>query len=119
MRPDHLAKSGKKATVEGFTDRRVLSDGTRTVEIRHITGSQHAGDLLMVYFPKEKIISEADAFTPPPPTAPAPTGAPNPYTVNLVENLKTQGITAERVLPLHGRMVPIADLMKAVGHMQH
>jgi hypothetical protein len=44
--PDHLAKSGKKAMVEGVRDRRVLSDGTRTVEIRHIAGILHADDLL-------------------------------------------------------------------------
>ncbi|HUG37709.1 MAG TPA: MBL fold metallo-hydrolase [Candidatus Limnocylindrales bacterium] len=36
--PDHLARSGKKATVEGVRERRVLTDGTRTVEVRHIAG---------------------------------------------------------------------------------
>jgi glyoxylase-like metal-dependent hydrolase (beta-lactamase superfamily II) len=51
--PDHLAKSGRKAAVEGVRDRRVLTDGTRTVEIRHIAGIQHADDMLMVYLPKE------------------------------------------------------------------
>jgi glyoxylase-like metal-dependent hydrolase (beta-lactamase superfamily II) len=52
--PDHLAKSGKKVTVEGVRDRRVLTDGTRSVEVRHIAGSLHTDDLLMVYLPKEK-----------------------------------------------------------------
>ena len=63
--PDHLAKSGKKATVEGVRARWVLGDATRTVEIRHIAGIQHADDMLMVYLPKEKFLIQADAYTPP------------------------------------------------------
>jgi glyoxylase-like metal-dependent hydrolase (beta-lactamase superfamily II) len=47
--PDHLSKSGRKAAVEGVRDRRVLTDGTRTVEIRTISGIAHADDMLMVY----------------------------------------------------------------------
>src|SRR6266436_4718258 len=33
VQPDRLAQSGKKPTVEGMLDKRVLSDGTRTVEL--------------------------------------------------------------------------------------
>jgi glyoxylase-like metal-dependent hydrolase (beta-lactamase superfamily II) len=113
--PDHLAKSGKKATVEGVRDRRLLTDGTRTVEVRHIAGSLHADDLLMVYLPKEKFLIEADAYTPPAPNV-APMTPPNPFTVNLVENMTKQGLAVDQILPLHGRMVPVAELQKAAGH---
>ena len=113
--PDHLAKSGRKATVEGVRDRRALTDGTRTVEVRHIAGSAHADDLLMVYLPKEKFLIEADAYTPPAPNA-APMTPPNPFTVNLAENITKQNLAVDQVLPLHGRMVPVAELHKAAGH---
>jgi len=112
--PDHLAKSGKKATVEGVRDRRVLTDGARTVEIRQIAGIQHADDMLMVYLPKEKFLIEADAYTPPAPNA-APMSPPSPFNVSLVENLKQQGLVVDQILPLHGRMVPLAELQKAAG----
>src|SRR5215510_5483 len=112
--PDHLAKSGKKAAVEGVRDRRVLSDGTRSVEIRQIAGIQHADDMLMVYLPKEKILIEADAYTPPAPNA-APMSPPSPFTVSLTENVKNQGLAVDQILPLHGRMVPVAELYKAAG----
>jgi glyoxylase-like metal-dependent hydrolase (beta-lactamase superfamily II) len=115
VNPDHLAKSGKKAMVEGVRDRRVLSDGTRTVEIHHIAGSLHADDLLMVYLPKEKILIEADAYTPPAPNV-APMTPPNPFTVNLVANITKQGLAVDQILPLHGRIVPVAELLKAAGH---
>ena len=113
--PDHLAKSGKKPAVEGVRDRRVLGDGTRTVEIRPIAGILHADDMLMVYLPKEKLLIEADAYTPPAPNA-APMTPPNPFTVNLVDNVTKQGLAVDQILPLHGRMVPVAELLKAAGH---
>jgi glyoxylase-like metal-dependent hydrolase (beta-lactamase superfamily II) len=112
--PDRLARSGRKGTVEGVRDRRVLTDGTRNVEIHHIAGSIHADGLLMVYLPKEKLLSQADAFTPAAPTAPPP-AAVNPSSVNLAENITRLGLAVDQLLPLHGRIVPLAELHKAIG----
>jgi glyoxylase-like metal-dependent hydrolase (beta-lactamase superfamily II) len=115
LRPDHMTKSGRKPVVEGVRDRRVLTDGTRTVEIHHIAGNTHDDGLLMVYLPRERLLSEADAFTPPPANTPPPS-PPSPFTVNLADNVKRLGLAVDRVLPVHGRIVPIADLHTAVGH---
>jgi glyoxylase-like metal-dependent hydrolase (beta-lactamase superfamily II) len=115
VQPDSMAKSGRKPVVEGVRDKRVLTDGARTVEIYHIAGNAHCEGLLMVYLPKEKLLSEADVFTPPA-AGTAPPMPPSPFTVNLVDNLKTLNLAVDRILPLHGRMVPIADLHTAVGH---
>jgi glyoxylase-like metal-dependent hydrolase (beta-lactamase superfamily II) len=111
--PDHLARSGRKATVEGVRDRHVLTDGTRTVEIRHIAGILHADDMLMVYLPREKFLIEADAFTPSAPNTPM--SPPNPFNVSLAENIAKQGLAVDQILPLHGRIVPLADLHRAAG----
>jgi hypothetical protein len=100
--------------VEGVRDRRVLSDGTRTVEIHHIAGTLHDDGLLMVYLPKEKLLIEADAYTPAPPNTPAPSPA-NPFSVNLAENISRIGLAADHLLPLHGRLVSLTDLYKAIG----
>lgn len=113
--PDHLTKSGKKpAAVEGVRDRRVLTDGLRNVEIHHIAGNTHDDGLLMVYLPKERLLSQADTFTPPPANMPPPM-PPSPFTLNLVDNLARLGLTVDRLLPLHGRIVPLADLYQAAG----
>ena len=112
--PDHLAKAGRKAAVEGVRDRHVLTDGSRTVEIRHITGILHAGDMLMVYLPKEKFLIEADAYTPPAVNV-APMSPPSSFTVSLLENITKQGLAVDQILPLHGRMVPLVDLQRAAG----
>ncbi len=113
--PDHLTKSGKRpAPVEGVRDKRVLTDGARTIEIHHIAGVLHDDGLLMVYLPKERLLIEADAYTPPPPSSPPPS-PPSPFTVGLVDNIGRLGLTVDRLLPLHGRIVPLADLNQAAG----
>jgi glyoxylase-like metal-dependent hydrolase (beta-lactamase superfamily II) len=113
--PDHLTKSAKKpAPVEGVRDKRVLTDGARTVEIHHIAGILHDDGMLMVYLPKEKLLIEADAYTPGPPNTPPPS-PPSPFNVALVDNIQKLGLTVDRVLPLHGRIVPYADLLQAAG----
>jgi glyoxylase-like metal-dependent hydrolase (beta-lactamase superfamily II) len=112
--PDHLAKSGKKATVEGVGAKRVLTDGTRTVEIHHMAASNHADGMLIVYLPKEKLLSQADAFTPGPPNAPPP-AAINQNSVNLADNIKRLNLAVDQLLPLHGRIVPLSELHKAIG----
>src|SRR5690242_18847349 len=113
--PDHLTRSGKKpAAVEGVRDRRVLTDGMRTVEIHHIAGNTHDDGLLMVYLPKDRLLSQADTFTPPPTNTPPPM-PPSPFTLNLVDNLTRLGLTVDRLLPLHGRIVTLADLYQAAG----
>ena len=40
---------------------------------------------------------------------------PNAYHVNLVQNLARLNLQVDRILPLHGRMVPIAELERMVG----
>ena len=112
--PDHLTRSGKKGVVEGVRDRHVVSDATREVEIHHIAGNAHHEGLLMVYLPKERLLIQADAFTPGPANAPPPT-PPYPFTVSLADNITRLNLNVDQLLPLHGRIVPLAELSRAVG----
>src|SRR5439155_1565618 len=91
------ARVATQSVVDGVRDQRSLTDGTRTVEVRHIAGSLHADDLLMVYLPKEKFLIEADAYTPPAPNA-TPMTPPSAFTVNLVENITKQGLAVDQIL---------------------
>ncbi len=115
--PDRQAKARQQPKLEAVGDKRVFSDGTRTVEMYQIAGSMHHDGMLMVYLPKEKLLSQADAFTPAPPNASYPT-PPNPFSVNLSDNIVRLGLDVDRHVPLHGRLVPQAELNRAVGAKQ-
>lgn len=114
VNPDRLAKAKRKAVVEGVGDKRVMTDGTRTVEIHQIAGMLHHDGLIMVYLPKEKLLIQADAFSPVAANAKYPT-PPNPFTVTLADNIVRLGLNVDQHLPLHGRIVPMAELAKAIG----
>jgi len=112
MTPDALSRSPKSAVVETVNDKLVLKDSTRTVEIYHVAGSPHSATMLMVYFPAERLIAEADLYNPPaPPAANAPPAPPPvfPFAANFVENVHKLGLRVDRIMPIHGRIVPFKD----------
>lgn len=39
----------------------------------------------------------------------------NPFQVNLSDNITRLGLAVDRLLPLHGRMVPLAELYRTIG----
>src|SRR6267154_2763917 len=57
--PDRLAKAPKKPVIEAVGDKRAITDGTRTLELYHLQGSNHADTMLIAYLPKEKVLIEA------------------------------------------------------------
>lgn len=114
IKPDAMQKSGKKAVITGVSGKRSFTDGARVVDVYYIEGSVHADGFLMVHLPKEKLLIEADAYTPGAPNAPAP-AVPNALHVNLVQNIERLKLGVDQILPLHGRVVPVSELYAAIG----
>ena len=115
INPDRLSKSNKPAKFESFADKHVLSDGSRNIEIYPIYGNSHNDAFVLVYLPREKILVEADAFTPTAANAPPP-ASPNPYSVNLYDNIRKLGLDVGQIAALHGpRVVTLTDLRTAIG----
>ncbi len=112
--PDHMAQSGKSPRLVGFSGKHVISDGKRTIEVHEMQGSVHAQGFHMVWLPKERLLIEADAYTPGPPGSPPPP-APNANNVNLVQNIERLGFDVDRILPLHSRVAPMSELLAAIG----
>ena len=115
LSPDKLEQSKKAPVFQTFTDDYVLTDARRPIEIHPIQGSGHNDAFVMVYLPREKILVEADAFTPTAADAPLPT-TPNPFSVNLYENIQRLKLDVRQIAALHGpRLTTMADLRAAIG----
>jgi glyoxylase-like metal-dependent hydrolase (beta-lactamase superfamily II) len=115
INPDLLSKSGKSANFESYKAKKILTDSKKhSIEIHSIAGSSHNDAFDLIYLPKEKILIEADAYTPSngPATTPA---AINPYSVNLYDNIKKLNLDVLQIAGLHGRAVPYADLLTTIG----
>jgi glyoxylase-like metal-dependent hydrolase (beta-lactamase superfamily II) len=67
-----------------------------------MTGFDHTDDMFMVYLPKEKILAEADAYTPPE-TPTTPLIAPKiPYAAALWDNIQSLKLDLHTIAPFHG-----------------
>ena len=114
LAPDRLAKSKKKPVFQTMGDNMVLTDGTRSVELYQIVGNPHHDGIVMAYLRKEKLLIEADVYTPLAPGA-EPPKVPNPQAVNLEANVRRLNIDVDRIVSIHGRVVPYSDLIAAIG----
>jgi len=114
VRPDRLAQSGQAPRLQAVAEKATMADASRTIELHRIVGNVHNDSFLMVYLPKEKLLIEADAFTPAPPNTPPPVPA-NVMHLNLIDNIERLQLSVERILPLHGRVAPVTDLYAAAG----
>lgn len=105
IQPDALAKAPKPVTVQTVDDELELKDATSTVMLYHVAGNPHSDTMLMAYIPKERVLVQVDAFSP---------GAQvQPYAANLIENITKRKLRVDRIIPLHGTIVPMSELMKA------
>lgn len=114
LAPDRLAKSKKKPVFQTMGDNMVLTDGTRSVELYQIVGNPHHDGIIMAYLRKEKLLIEADVYTPLAPGA-EPPKVPNPQAVNLESNVRRLGLDVDRIVSVHGRVVPYSELLSTIG----
>ena len=112
INPDRLAKSGRAATFEGVVGSRTFTDGARTMTVYHYAGNMHNPGMLMVHLPKERILIEADSYTPPANAADPPGGMAN--LVHFAQALDRLRLDVEQIVPIHGRLATPADVRKAV-----
>jgi glyoxylase-like metal-dependent hydrolase (beta-lactamase superfamily II) len=114
-------------TVEGeprSTAKYVVTDGERILEVikvqdvayelgdRSYTQGNHSVDMLIAYLPKEKILFNADLYSPPAQGAtPAP---PTPSTRTLYQNIRKLKLDVAQHAPAHGRVGTHEEFVKLV-----
>ena len=119
LQPDRLALFPPEEVSEGYTfeavgQKFVLSDGTRTMEIYNVQGLQHAQGMLIAYLPQEKLVMEADLFTPPAQGAPMPTMVTASHRT-FYNNVQRLNLDVTTIAPIHGgRTFPWAEFAKFV-----
>jgi glyoxylase-like metal-dependent hydrolase (beta-lactamase superfamily II) len=115
LKPDRFSLYPPEEWSEGYIfetvrEKFILGDDTRTVELHNVSGLGHALGMLIAYIPKEKIVVEADLFTPPAQGATPP--APNPSNRTFQQTLQRLKLDVTTIVPLHGRPVPLAEFTK-------
>jgi glyoxylase-like metal-dependent hydrolase (beta-lactamase superfamily II) len=107
---DTLAKNPKKAKFETVLEKKVYSDGTRTVEMYHVFPAPHNNGLMIAYIPKEKVLFQGDFSVNP--------GEPaNDHVKALYPVLVKLNLDFDRYINVHASAAPQtkADVWKAMG----
>ena len=107
------------------TAKYVVTDGERILEVikvqdvayelgdRSYNQGNHSVDMLVAYLPKEKILFNADLYSPPAQgTAPA---APTPGMRTLQQNIRKLKLDVAQHAPAHGRVGTNEEFMKLVA----
>jgi glyoxylase-like metal-dependent hydrolase (beta-lactamase superfamily II) len=114
IKPDRQAEAKKAVQVQTVGDDGQLTDGKRVIELHRLQGYEHTGDMLVVYLPKEGILGEPDAFTPPAQAGTALIAPAVPSAKALSDNIKRLKLNVKTIAPFHGnRMTNVAELDKA------
>ena len=115
VEPDALSTSPKPAMIETVGDKRVLTDGSRTIELHHLKDSGHNTATLIAYLPKERILMYGDGYNPPPGDDPRTPDRSPEYGLQLYENVQRLKLNPARIAPVHGRGVPFENMKIAIG----
>jgi glyoxylase-like metal-dependent hydrolase (beta-lactamase superfamily II) len=110
IRPDALSRAGKPAVVETFTGKRVLTDGTRTLELIDIGPNPHVKEAVIAYLPQHKIAFQADLIGLP---AQGPAPPASPATVDFVQKVRQLGLQVETIVGSHGRQATMEEVVKS------
>jgi glyoxylase-like metal-dependent hydrolase (beta-lactamase superfamily II) len=118
LQPDRLYSLNpdvvRDAVFETLNQKYVMSDGTRTLDVYPVQGLQHNATMLIAYLPKEKILIDADLYSPPAQGAPPP-AAPTPSMVTLAQNIQRLKLDVTQHVPIHGRVGTMDEFAKIVG----
>ena len=109
---DALARNPQPLKIEVIErGKRVLTDGTTTVELIDIGPGGHTDEMLVAYLPNEKLVFQGDLVNRPanndPPTI-------NDTTVHFIDWLTRSSLGIDRVIGVHGPPSTLEELRNAV-----
>jgi glyoxylase-like metal-dependent hydrolase (beta-lactamase superfamily II) len=100
--------------LETMTERHAISDGQRSLLLFHVQELNHNESMLVAYLPQDRILINADLYTPPAPGA-APPANVSQSAIALHNTVKRLKLDVTQHVPIHGRPGPQADFERIVG----
>ncbi|MGH9532822.1 MAG: MBL fold metallo-hydrolase [Terriglobales bacterium] len=111
MYPDALSRKPQAPNIETLSGPRVLDDGSNRVELYDFGPTDHITQMLVVYFPKEKLLFQADVWDP----ISLELVIAGPDTVNLAKRIQELGLQVERIIPVHGLPATMEALKRGLA----
>lgn len=119
IQPDRLSMlnpwfaGNRNRSIQTLNTKYTVSDGVRTMDIHPVQGLNHSANMLIVYLPTEKILINADLYSPP--VRGQPTPLVNPSITSLSNNIQRLKLDVARHVPIHGIAGSHTDFVRIAG----
>ena len=106
LAPDALERNRKELKLTLVDDHLKMKDNSMEIDIYRVIANSHMADALMVHVPRERLLAQGDL-----------------YDVNweaywwgsgYLDNVRYRKLTVERDVPVHGRMLPFAEVQQHI-----
>lgn len=104
--PDALSKNPKPLKIDGVAGEKVIADDTMTMNVYEV-GGEHSSTMLMAYFPRERLLVEADLYE--------PDEALHVFAAGFLDEVKKRNLRIDRIVSLHSNVAPYKQLLKDAG----
>lgn len=111
--PDTLAKAPRAPVIELAGKKRVLGDANHRIEVLDVSPNPHADEILIVWFPAERLLFEGDMLDLLVPEHKP--SMPGDDTRALAKSIAALGLDVDRIIAVHGRPGTRADLERSVA----
>jgi glyoxylase-like metal-dependent hydrolase (beta-lactamase superfamily II) len=105
--PDALSRNPRPLQTLAVDDHLRLSDDQLTVDVYRMVSNGHMAHGLMAYVPEHRLLIQGDLFD--------LSWQIYFWGETYEDNLAHRGITVERDVPVHGRVLPIADVRRLIA----
>ncbi|MGE3467657.1 MAG: MBL fold metallo-hydrolase, partial [Pyrinomonadaceae bacterium] len=115
INPDSLARNPKPLKIEMISDgKRLLTDGTVSVELHDIGPGPHTEQMLVAYIPSIKAVYQGDLINRPsngdPPIA-------NDTSAHFLKWIDASKLSIDKTIPVHGTVTTMDEFRKAVADL--
>jgi glyoxylase-like metal-dependent hydrolase (beta-lactamase superfamily II) len=112
LNPDRLSREPRPVSIETFTGKRVFSDGEHVVELYDVGPTPHVDEMIMAYFPHEKLVFVSDLFLV---SYKGRNGPAEPSTVLFNDKIRALGLQVETIAGGHGRIATMEELKQSLA----
>jgi glyoxylase-like metal-dependent hydrolase (beta-lactamase superfamily II) len=109
--PDALSRGPRAPEIETVAGKRVVDDGTNRVELYDFGPTDHVAQILMAYFPRQRLLFEADVWDP----LSRDLDIAGSDTVSMAAKMCELGLAVERIVPVHGIPTTIDALKRGLA----
>lgn len=111
LHPDALSRAPRPALIEVVASGRVLEDAHHRLELHDVGPSEHVAQILVAYFPRERLLFEADLLD----VGSKELVLSGPDGVTLAGAIRRLGLRVERIIPVHGSPATSQHLDRALA----